>query len=303
MSFDVSLTKFFTTDVNATHFRRLATTRWTRSRRRRSLDGRRRARARRGAFSATAGFRAGRPRSARFFARCARHVQECQLRSGDRDGWRGTTLDGADAEVLRGLLGRFSDQAAALVDRLLPGYRGSGRARGAPVSALPKSQAAPAPGARTTRACTSTAFPRRPSGGRRILRLFTNVNPDGPAAVVAHRRRVRGGRAPLRRRAADADARHGALLCARSASRSRARSAVRRADAAAARPDEGRRRLSDRRRRRARSIFRRDRRWLAFTDEVSHAAMAGQYQLEQTFLLPVSAMRTSSGRRSGFSSG
>jgi hypothetical protein len=31
--------------------------------------------------------------------------------------------------------------------------------------------------------------------------------------------------------------------------------------------------------------------WIAFTDQVSHAAMAGQYQLEQTFLLPVDAMR------------
>jgi hypothetical protein len=31
--------------------------------------------------------------------------------------------------------------------------------------------------------------------------------------------------------------------------------------------------------------------WLAFTDEVSHAATAGQYQLEQTFLLPVEAMQ------------
>jgi hypothetical protein len=30
--------------------------------------------------------------------------------------------------------------------------------------------------------------------------------------------------------------------------------------------------------------------WMAFTDQVSHAAMAGQYQLEQTFLLPVAAM-------------
>ena len=30
--------------------------------------------------------------------------------------------------------------------------------------------------------------------------------------------------------------------------------------------------------------------WMAFTDQVSHAAMAGQYQLEQTFLLPVDAM-------------
>ena len=30
--------------------------------------------------------------------------------------------------------------------------------------------------------------------------------------------------------------------------------------------------------------------WVAFTDQVSHAAMAGQYQLEQTFLLPIDAM-------------
>ena len=28
--------------------------------------------------------------------------------------------------------------------------------------------------------------------------------------------------------------------------------------------------------------------WLTFTDQVGHAAMAGQYQFEQTFLLPVS---------------
>ena len=30
--------------------------------------------------------------------------------------------------------------------------------------------------------------------------------------------------------------------------------------------------------------------WIAFTDCVSHAAMAGQFRLEQTFLLPVDAM-------------
>ena len=30
--------------------------------------------------------------------------------------------------------------------------------------------------------------------------------------------------------------------------------------------------------------------WMTFTDQVGHAAMAGQYQLEQTFLLPVDAM-------------
>jgi hypothetical protein len=30
--------------------------------------------------------------------------------------------------------------------------------------------------------------------------------------------------------------------------------------------------------------------WMAFTDQVAHAAMAGQYQLEQTFLLPIEVM-------------
>jgi 3-deoxy-D-manno-oct-2-ulosonic acid (Kdo) hydroxylase len=35
--------------------------------------------------------------------------------------------------------------------------------------------------------------------------------------------------------------------------------------------------------------------WLAFTDQVSHAAIAGQYQLEQTFLLPVDAMQEPEG--------
>jgi len=30
--------------------------------------------------------------------------------------------------------------------------------------------------------------------------------------------------------------------------------------------------------------------WLVFTDQVSHAALSGQYLLEQTFYLPVEAM-------------
>lgn len=34
--------------------------------------------------------------------------------------------------------------------------------------------------------------------------------------------------------------------------------------------------------------------WMVFTDHVSHAAMAGQFALEQTFMLPVDAMHTPS---------
>jgi hypothetical protein len=34
--------------------------------------------------------------------------------------------------------------------------------------------------------------------------------------------------------------------------------------------------------------------WMTFTDQVSHAAMAGQYVLEQTFFLPVASMMNQS---------
>jgi len=51
---------------------------------------------------------------------------------------------------------------------------------------LPRSPDARRPGGRTTPGCTWTAFRRRPSGGRRILRVFSNVNPEdarGPGVV------------------------------------------------------------------------------------------------------------------------
>jgi len=34
--------------------------------------------------------------------------------------------------------------------------------------------------------------------------------------------------------------------------------------------------------------------WIVFTDRVMHAALAGQFLLEQTFYLPVAAMRDAS---------
>lgn len=43
--------------------------------------------------------------------------------------------------------------------------------------------------------------------------------------------------------------------------------------------------------------------WLTFTDQMKHAAVAGQYQFEQTFLLPVSAMLTARARRFAYSNG
>ncbi|HKB09881.1 MAG TPA: Kdo hydroxylase family protein [Vicinamibacterales bacterium] len=199
----------------------------------------------------------------------------------------GTSATGLAAAGLRDMVARFSDRAAALVDSLFPQYRGRiarGRASFRPAEIA---------GRKSTWRKDDTrlhvdSFPATPSGGRRILRVFTNVNPDGRARAwrigddfeaVAHRF-ARQLRLPLPG--------SGRLLALLRVTKSR-RTAY----------DALMLQLHDRMK--YDDVFQRESpqtaidfpagsTWLAFTDQVSHAAMAGQYQLEQTFLLPVAAM-------------
>src|SRR5204863_1375475 len=85
---------------------------------------------------------------------------------------------GGEAEALRSLMQRFSDRALALVRDLCPAYGSRIERRRA--SFRPAEIA----GRTTTWRKDDTrlhvdSFPATPSGGRRILRVFTNVNPDG----------------------------------------------------------------------------------------------------------------------------
>ena len=200
----------------------------------------------------------------------------------------GTTALGSDADRLQRFMRRFGDAAFALVASLCPSYRGRIERRRA--SFRPAEIA----GRATTWRKDDTrlhvdSFPANPSGGRRILRVFTNVNPEGrarswrvgddfdrvverfapalrmPLPGLGHLLRLarvtKGVRTPYDalmlqlhdRMKLDADF--------------QARSPQRAFDFPASST------------------------WMAFTDQASHAAMAGQYQLEQTFLLPVDAMR------------
>jgi hypothetical protein len=196
------------------------------------------------------------------------------------------SLDSLDS--LSAMLRRFSAAAASLVDALFPAY--SGRLQRARASFRPAEIA----GRQTTWRHDDTrlhidSFPATPVQGRRILRLFTNVNPDGrgrswrigePFEAVAQRF---GGklRMPLPFSAP--------LLRLVGITRSR-RSAY----------DAIMLQLHDRMKAdleyqsnvpQTAIDFPAGSTWIAFTDRVSHAAMAGQYQLEQTFLLPVDAMQ------------
>lgn len=199
----------------------------------------------------------------------------------------GTTLEGEEMDRLRRLMARWSDAAAALVDGLLPRYRG--RLIRARSSFRPAEIAGRATSWRKddTRLHVDS-FPATPVQGRRILRVFTNVNPSGrprswrvggdfealagrfasslviPSPGSATLLRVLHVTKSLR---SDYDA-----LMLQLHDRMKED-----ADYQAAQPQTA-------------IEFPSGSTWVAFTDQVSHAAMAGQHQLEQTFVLPVDAL-------------
>lgn len=200
----------------------------------------------------------------------------------------GTTAAGAELARLRTLMDRFSRQTASLVDALLPGYEG--RAQRARASFRPAEIAGRQSSWRKddTRLHVDS-FPASPVQGRRILRVFANVNPQGRARSW----RVGGDFDELARRFAPSLALpwpgQGVLLQALRITKSR-RTPY---DALMLQLHDRMKADADYQRQTAQTAvdFPAGTTWMTFTDQVSHAAMAGQYQLEQTFLLPVDAMR------------
>jgi hypothetical protein len=207
--------------------------------------------------------------------------------AGDRLG--GTTVSGAEKEALQRLMQRFSQAAAACVDQLLPSYRGQ------LVRARASFRPAEIAGRVTTWRKDDTrlhvdSFPATPSGGRRILRVFTNVNPEGRPRSW----RIGDDFDAVARRFADRLRLPlpglGVLLALVRVTKT-PRTPY---DALMLQLHDLMKEDQDFQARSPQTAvdFPAGSTWFAFTDQVSHAATAGQYQLEQTFLLPVTAMRT-----------
>jgi hypothetical protein len=199
----------------------------------------------------------------------------------------GTALDGDRLRRLRDLMARFSDRAAALARAVLPAYHPHlARAR---ASFRPAEIAGRATSWRKddTRLHVDS-FPATPVQGRRILRVFSNVNPDGRSRLW----RVGDDFEPVARRFAAALAMpwpgSGALRQLLRVTKSR-RSPY---DALMLQLHDRMKEDDDFQERSPQTSFDfpAGTTWMAFTDQVAHAAMAGQYQLEQTFLLPVAGM-------------
>ncbi len=199
----------------------------------------------------------------------------------------GSSLTGAMADLLRRMVSRFSDEAHAFVQRTCPAYAARvvrGRTSFRPVEIAGRSSSWRKDDTRLH----IDAFPATPSQGRRILRVFANVNPNG---------RPRSWRIGD---SFDAVGRHFAPNLTMPLPGAGAVLSLLRITKTPRSPyDALMLQLHDRMK--EDSAFQQSTpqtafdfpagsAWMAFTDQVSHAAMAGQYQLEQTFLLPVDAM-------------
>ena len=199
----------------------------------------------------------------------------------------GASASGESAERLRGMLARYSREAEVFVRRACPSYADQlrlGRTSFRPVEIAGRESSWRKDDTRLH----VDSFPATPVQGRRILRVFANVNPQGRARSW----RVGEDFAALAARFAPALRMPlpGAAGLLQVLHLTKTRRSL---------YDAFMLQLHDRMKQdtayqasapQMPFDFPPETAWMAFTDQVSHAAMSGQYQLEQTFLLPVGAM-------------
>lgn len=202
---------------------------------------------------------------------------------------RGTNSQGTEHEDLRGMLARYATSANGLMTQLFPYYRSAikmGRTSFRPIEIdgrVPKSYR------KDDTRLHVDAFPASPVQGMRIIRVFTNINPDGKErhwqvgesfGNVAERYLPQIGRPWVGR----------SLLL----------KTLKITKSYCTEYDYIMTNIHDKMKfdlGYQKSVPKHDVRfssgssWIVATDSVSHAALSGQFVFEQTFYLPAKAMR------------
>ena len=197
----------------------------------------------------------------------------------------GTKLEDAALDALKTMIARYSLQAQAVLAAITPGY----------VTALQVKRASFRPGPVDTRVMSKRkddrrlhvdAFPANPVQGRRILRVFTNVNPHGQSREWEIGEPFEDFAVSFRPRLSP---RAGGAWRERVGLTKGHRTAY---DSAMLQLHDGAKGDDDWQARapKAAISFPPGSTWVVFTDGVLHAALAGQHAFEQTFLLPSEAM-------------
>ena len=208
-------------------------------------------------------------------------------RSGKAAGLRGARGTDEELAALAGMMARFRGNAVTLIKALFPRYES--HLRIAPTSLRPGDVEKHKLSWRKDDTLLHVdAFPSRPNRGERILRVFANVNPSGRARVWKIGD-LFGDTArefmPRIRRPVPGSA---TLLRALRVTKSRR-----------SRYDHLMLGLHDQmkldRTYQARTShltmpFPAGSTWICFSDQAAHAAIAGQFMMEQTFHLPLTAM-------------
>lgn len=191
-------------------------------------------------------------------------------------------------EFLRKMLQRFSEDAEKFIHQLLPPYSSAlqlGRTSFRPVEITGRISSYRKDDTRLH----VDAFPATPNQGRRILRIFSNINPDG----LARHWRVGESFLDVAKRFLPLVSRpwqgSSALLKLLHITKTQ------RTEYDHLMLQLHNRMKADLQYQAAASqeniYFAPGTSWVVQTDEVSHAAMSGQHVLEQTFYLPVNAMQ------------
>ncbi len=199
----------------------------------------------------------------------------------------GTSCTGEEARVLQEALARYSRLAVALVGTLFPGYKD--RLRVMRTSLRPAEIAGRKSSWRKDDTLLHVdAFPSQPTNGNRILRVFCNVNPSGKPRVwrlgegfetVARRFSPGIGR-PL-----PGSARILRLLGITKSLRTEYDFIMLKLHDAMKADAEYQRSVGQ-----TPILFQPGTTWICYADSVSHAALSGQHQFEQTIYIPLNAM-------------
>ncbi|HEV8253633.1 MAG TPA: Kdo hydroxylase family protein [Vicinamibacteria bacterium] len=194
--------------------------------------------------------------------------------------------DGADAERLRRVLADYSRRAVEFTGSVLPDYARAWKVDYASFRPV-EEQGRELPVRARNDLVHVDAFPTRPSGGDRILRVFTNVNPQAPRVWLsagtfedlAGRFAVSSGLLAGARRPRLSD------LFRRLGLPVRARSPYDRFMLSFHHFLKENRAFQEQADDKTRLSFPPGSTWMVFTDMVSHAVLSGRFALEQTFMV------------------
>lgn len=200
---------------------------------------------------------------------------------------RGTSLEGTDAQQLQAMIHRFASYSHDLVLNLLPHYKSGiirGRTSYRPVEVNGRASSWRKDDTRLH----VDSFPSAPVQDKRILRVFSNINPHGGNRtwrLGESFEKVAGRFMPLIPAPMWGSSRLLELLHITKSRRSAYDHFMLQLHDSMKADMEYQAKVEQ-----LTYHFPPGSTWMVYTDQVSHAAMSGQYLLEQTFYLPVAAM-------------